>query len=192
GIGIFFNGILFFMISDTLPAAIQTPAFYMAMSFLIEMILVFCGNRASATFVSEQQQPGDESPSHYTCDDGHVVKSRGEALIDNWLYHQGIEHEYEKAIELSGKNRKFDWYLPDSDVYIEFWGYYGKEYHEKRKEKEAGYAAQGKKLVSITNSDLEDINTKVKKKLLDFIEESELAKPKRCFNCGAKLDDRYA
>ena len=45
--------------------------------------------------------------------------------------------------------------------------------------------------MSITNGDLEDINTRVRQKLLDFLDESDFGKPKRCSQCGAALDDRY-
>ena len=49
----------------------------------------------------------DESyEGHYTCDDGHIVKSKSERDIDNYLFEQGIPHAYERA------------FIPDSDPSI--------------------------------------------------------------------------
>ena len=53
--------------------------------------------------------------------DGHVVKSKGELIIDNFLHNQGINHIYEKTIKVHGNPIKYDWYLPDIDVYIEYY-----------------------------------------------------------------------
>ncbi|MEX2680064.1 MAG: hypothetical protein Q6373_000560, partial [Candidatus Sigynarchaeota archaeon] len=137
---------------------------------------------------------GEEKPSRYKCNDGHVVKSRAEALIDNWLDREGITHDYEPDLTLNGSKLKPDWYIPDADVYVEFWGFLArdnKKYDNHRTRKEELYARHNKKLVSITNNDLEDINTRVKQKLLNFLDESDFGKPKRCSQCGAELDERY-
>jgi hypothetical protein len=189
GAGIFINLLSLFLMQDALPGTLQTPAFYFPVSIVIEIALLFIIIKLPIKGSAGQQGP--EVPENYTCDDGHVVKSRGEALIDNWLSRQGINHDYEHAVTIAGTHMKYDWYLTDDDVYIEYWGFKSKEYQERRKEKEKAYLAGNKRLVSIENADLQDINNSVKKKLLGFLDEAEFAKPKRCFNCGAELDDRY-
>ena len=75
-----------------------------------------------------------EYESEFTCDDGHMVKSPYEKIIDNWLYQEGIQHAYEKKIDISkDKDIAPDFYIPElkdkegkvilKDIYIEFWGY---------------------------------------------------------------------
>ncbi len=66
-------------------------------------------------------------PSSYKCIDGHVVKSKGELIIDNFLHLNGIEHEYEKKIKVKGNPIKCDWYLPEHEIYMEYWGFFGKK-----------------------------------------------------------------
>ena len=64
------------------------------------------------------------------CADGHIVKSKSENLIDDYLYRKGIPHAYEKALPID-ENKDHDLhpdfclenYLgPNQDVYIEHWG----------------------------------------------------------------------
>ena len=75
-----------------------------------------------------------EYESEFTCDDGHMVKSPYEKIIDNWLYQEGIQHAYEKKIDISkDKDITPDFYIHElkdkegkvilKDIYIEFWGY---------------------------------------------------------------------
>jgi hypothetical protein len=194
GAGIFCNLLMFLMIQEALPAIVREPPFFTGIAVIIEPILGYGASRIAGYFVTEQEKASEEKPSRFTCDDGHVVKSRAEAMIDNWLDKQGITHEYEPSLTLSGNTVKPDWYLPDADVYVEFWGFLARDnqdYDKRRKHKEQLYAAGNKKLVGLVSIDLEDINTKVKKKLLGFLDEADFAKPKRCYNCGTALDDRY-
>ena len=67
----------------------------------------------------------------YTCEDGHIVKSKSEVLIDNYLSKHGISHAYEKEISY-GKNDNetlhpdfclIDYLGKDKPVYLEHWGY---------------------------------------------------------------------
>lgn len=191
GIGIFINLLSFFLISSYLPENLQTPAFYFPVSIVIEVFLLFIIIKLPFKSTTNHQEPEEGGSEKYSCDDGHIVKSRGEALLDNWLSHQGIKHNYEQDITIGGTHMKYDWYLPDDDVYIEYWGFYTKDYQERRQEKEKAYTLGHKKLVSIENKDLQDINNLVKNKLLGFLDEGVFSKPKRCFNCGAELDERY-
>lgn len=78
----------------------------------------------------------DEYESDRICEDGHVVKSKSEREIDNYLYSKNIRHAYEYAVSLNdGKTIYPDFYLPDADIYIEHWGY-GKENKQYTKAKE--------------------------------------------------------
>lgn len=73
----------------------------------------------------------DSYEGRYTCRDGHVVKSKSEREIDNYLWEKGIAHAYEKTLPY-GKEAKDvlhpDFWLPNflgekKHVYIEHWGY---------------------------------------------------------------------
>lgn len=73
----------------------------------------------------------EEYEGKYTCKDGHIVKSKSEREIDNYLFDHKIRHIYEKEISYSANEKDVlhpDFYLPDylgegKDVYIEHWGY---------------------------------------------------------------------
>jgi len=131
--------------------------------------------------------------SSFKCIDGHVVRSKGELIIDNHLHRLGIKHEYERTIRVRGNPIKYDWYLPKQDVYIEYWGFFGKEY-EKRKEEKLNLYRKGKlKLISIENEMFNDIFPKLEKELkkqhVNFKEIS--TSKKHCPGCGFELDNRF-
>ncbi len=73
----------------------------------------------------------EDYEGRYTCKDGHIVKSKSERDIDNYLYDHGIMHAYERELPYGANNNEVlhpDFYLPDylgqgKDVYIEHWGY---------------------------------------------------------------------
>lgn len=58
---------------------------------------------------------------------GEEVKSDGEQKIADFLARNGIRYEYEPLIEagiwiFTEKVSRPDFYLPDHDVYVEYWG----------------------------------------------------------------------
>lgn len=92
--------------------------------------------------------------------DGHVVRSNSELIIDLWLNYHSIKHDYESLIY---KNKKIvivsDFYLPDYDCYIEYWGLEGDSEYEKRKfEKIKIYNDLNLRLISIYNKDLNNLD----------------------------------
>lgn len=42
----------------------------------------------------------DSYEGKFTCTDGHIVKSKSEMIIDNWLFDHNIPHAYEKYFQL--------------------------------------------------------------------------------------------
>ncbi len=112
----------------------------------------------------------------YTCLDGHVVRSKGELIIDNYLHLLKIDHKYEKSIYIYGSKIKYDWYLPKYDVYIEYWGYGGKAYEKRKKEKLRLYKKAKLKLISIENYMFYDIYSEFDKLLKKFIDMKRLKK----------------
>lgn len=73
----------------------------------------------------------DSYEEKYTCKDGHVVKSKSEVLIDDYLFDHGIPHAYEKAVSIDANEAHDllpDFFLPKfgskhEDIYIEHWGF---------------------------------------------------------------------
>lgn len=104
-----------------------------------------------------------------TTKDKHQVRSRGELIIDNYLYDNKIRHFYEITLILNNKPVTPDFYLPDFDVYIEYWGYdensQDKEiadtYEQRKLEKIELYKQNNIKLIEIENKDFEDIYTEL-------------------------------
>lgn len=57
---------------------------------------------------------------------GEVVKSRGEQLIANWLFYNGVQYQYEAPYRVEtadAQHRQYqpDFYLADVDAYLEHW-----------------------------------------------------------------------
>lgn len=77
---------------------------------------------------SEFNKLDAEYQSDLVCDDGHLVKSPYEKIIDDWLYAENIKHAYEKKLDID-KDTDItpDFYIPEyngiKNIYIEFWGY---------------------------------------------------------------------
>ena len=128
----------------------------------------------------------------FKCLDGHVVKSKGELIIDNYLYHIGMDHKYENTLRIRGKIMKYDWYLPDFDIYIEYWGYFGKKYMDRKQEKLELYRKGKLKLISIEDIMLQDIDLNLQKELSKLIKSDQFFhNMKHCPNCGLSLDERF-
>jgi len=100
----------------------------------------------------------------------------------------GLAHKYEKTIKIKGEKVKYDWYLTDHDIYIEYWGFFGKEYLKRKQEKIHLYKRGKLKLVSVEDIMLADIYNNLEKELGKFIDLGGLRK--YCPNCGNELDGR--
>lgn len=55
-----------------------------------------------------------------------VVKSRGELIIANWLFYNGVNYQYEAPYKHETANAEYsqytpDFYFPEIDVYLEHW-----------------------------------------------------------------------
>lgn len=96
-----------------------------------------------------------------------VVKSRGEQLIANWLFYNGIQYVYEGPYEVDtadALHRQYrpDFYIPDAKAYLEHWAlddngeppteFAG--YKEGMEWKKQVHAANGTKLLETTVAEL--------------------------------------
>ena len=84
---------------------------------------------------------------------------------------------------------KYDWYLPKFKIYIEYWGYHGKNYMQRKEEKLRLYRKGKLKLISIEDIMLKDIYTNLEKELSKFIKKDVIKR--HCPNCGIELDKRF-
>lgn len=106
----------------------------------------------------------EQIPRSKKCVDGDLVRSIGEILIDNWLHSNNIKHQVEQKIPIP-QLKYCDWYLPDYDTYIEFWGDIHTKYPEARRVKERLYQKNKLKLVSIEIADIDNLDEILKYKL---------------------------
>lgn len=108
-------------------------------------------------------------PAPLRAQDGHMVRSRAEVLIDNWLYMQGIVHAYERRLPIE-EECYCDFYLPGGKgVYIEFWGRESDpKYRERKTVKQAIYAKHGLRLIELGDAEIERLDDVLPRMLLRF------------------------
>jgi len=103
----------------------------------------------------------------YKCDDGRKVRSKSEKIISDFLFKYGIRTVYEKAVYYYPNENETitlhpDFYLPDYDCYIEHNGVNSKSYKANKKKTEEMYKTLGYKVIVTTETDLSDIEAKLK------------------------------
>jgi hypothetical protein len=133
-------------------------------------------DRAAGVAAVRSSAPGDPSadfrakfPATFRTQDGHMVRSRAEVLIDNWLYMQGLVHAYERRLPIE-EECYCDFYLPGGKgVYIEFWGRESDPTYQKRKAvKQAIYAKYGLRLIELGAAEIERLDDVLPRMLLRF------------------------
>ncbi len=107
-------------------------------------------------------------PADYRCEDGHYVRSKSEMLIDNWLYSHGICHAYEKAVYSNIGSEQYicDFYVPNLDLYIEFWGLDSplhSQYQDKKYLKTNFYKTNNYKLIDLSDNEIMLLDDKLGK-----------------------------
>lgn len=99
--------------------------------------------------------------------DGTWVQSDGERLICEILDDEQIRYRYDERFRiLDGYAIRPDFYLPEFDVYIEYWGMDTADYKIGMLKKQQLYQQQGKRLVSLFPGD----RTRMREKLLGKLE----------------------
>ncbi|MBV2183253.1 MAG: hypothetical protein KUL88_01745 [Rhizobium sp.] len=110
----------------------------------------------------------EKYPATKRSNDGHMVRSRAEALIDNWLYEQRIAHAYERLVPIE-EPMYCDFYLPEIDVYIEFWGMENNpRYMERKQLKLRLYKDSGLRLIEIRDKDIDNLDDFLLQALIKF------------------------
>jgi len=169
--------------------------YFIFVGIILVLIFILIYYSAKKLIKKNKKSRKEDSTSKFKTLDGHIVRSKGELIIDNYLYILGFNHIYEKKIKILKNQVKCDWYLPDYDIYIEYWGFHGKKYLKRKKEKIKLYKKAKLKLISIENYMFSDIYTNLNKKIKRYINTKKLNYPevlkRYCFNCGIALDNRF-
>lgn len=119
------------------------------------------------------------------CKDGHIVKSKAEFMIDDYLYSHNIIHAYEKGLPYGATEKevlKPDFFLPnylgkEKHVYIEYWGFNENniQYTNTKKFKMDIYKKKHITLICVCEKDTHDIETSLDRKLnKEYIHENEI------------------
>ncbi|MHC1610827.1 MAG: hypothetical protein ACXQTW_04395, partial [Candidatus Methanospirareceae archaeon] len=115
----------------------------------------------------------------FRADDGHLLRSSHEVMIDNWFYHNGIQHEVERRVPVSSNRLMYcDWFLPkdpndpnSNDIYVEYWGLTNEEwYREARGVRERLYRQAHLDLRSIEPEDMRNLDEILRYKFRDILE----------------------
>jgi len=101
--------------------------------------------------------------------DGTVVQSEGERRVAEWLTAQGIAYRYDAKFRIIGEFQiRPDFYLPELDVYIEYWGLDTPQYKMSMYKKQTLYQQEGKRLISVYPADLPHLGALLASKLRMF------------------------
>lgn len=99
-----------------------------------------------------------------------AVQSRGEKRIGNWLSAKGIDYRYDDRMMMAGGERiRPDFYLPEFDLYIEYWGMDTPEYVANMRHKQILYQRERKKLISLSFRDFDRLEQLLKEKLSRYV-----------------------
>lgn len=100
--------------------------------------------------------------------DGHYVRSKGELIIDNWLYMNGVVHAYDRQLPIE-EDVLGDFYLPSGKVYLQYWGSdSGPVTVNDQQQIRAIYQAHQFSLIEIFPEDIEQLDDVLPVKLREF------------------------
>ncbi len=97
---------------------------------------------------------------------GTLVQSDGERLIADWLTAHHVAYRYDEKFRiLSGHAIRPDFYLPELDIYLEYWGMDTADYKIGMLKKQQLYQQEGKRLISIYPADKPRLDALLRAKL---------------------------
>jgi DNA-directed RNA polymerase subunit RPC12/RpoP len=100
---------------------------------------------------------------------GTLVQSDGEKRIAEWLTSHHIAYRYDERYRiLNGHAIRPDFYLPELDVYIEYWGMDTADYKIGMLKKQQLYQQESKRLISIYPPDKPRLDTVLRQKSVLF------------------------
>ena len=135
----------------------------------------YSGDSSSSTD-SNIQEFRQKYPARIRTTDGHMVRSRGELVIDNYLYYAGLAHGYERRLPVE-EEIYCDFYLHKNKICIEYWGLetdskndseYNKRYEERKKKKQEIYQKYKDRftLIELDNNQVDNLDDCLPQELL--------------------------
>lgn len=131
-------------------------------------------------FQRAKKLPADEKefrrafPAKRQTDDGHMVRSWGELVIDNWLFKQKICHGYERKLRIP-ENIFCDFFIPLSGneeyLYVEYWGRKDEKYKKRKEIKIKIYKKHNFPLVELTPKSLDKLDDVMPQKLRRYMKD---------------------
>ena len=109
----------------------------------------------------------EKYPRKYRTQDGHYVRTKSETILDDWLYHHLIVHAYERKVPIT-EDMYSDFYIPQGQCYVEYWGLEDEEYSKRKDKKKALYSRYELNLVELAKNDIENIDDILPRKLIKF------------------------
>ena len=129
----------------------------------------YIGGQSESADAERASGPDDfrgKFPAKHRAQDGHMVRSKAEILIDNWLYMAGIVHAYERKLPVE-ENVYCDFYIPAGKVYIEYWGLDDQpQYRARREEKLEVYRRHGFALIELRDEQVMNLDDHLPRELL--------------------------
>jgi hypothetical protein len=127
----------------------------------------FCNNCFDEVFMDRRNfETKVELQKNIRTKEGTWVQSDGERMIAEILSSNKICYRYDERFRiLNGYAIRPDFYLPEFDVYVEYWGMDTADYKIGMLKKQQLYQQQGKKLVSLYPADKPRISEILLKKL---------------------------
>jgi len=130
--------------------------------------------KKSNTYKSSEIEAEEENfrlkyKATFRAEDGHFVRSKAEQIIDNWLYHKGIIHAYERRVPIE-EEVYCDFFIPiGQKVWIEFWGLEEEKYIKRKEMKQKFYKIHKKNLIELNDKDIENLDDMLPVKLRPFL-----------------------
>jgi len=136
---------------------------------LIETIEQLKGhNKEPSSLEETKKEFRDKFKATHRTTDGHMVRSKAEMLIDNWLYMAEIVHAYERKLPIE-EDVYSDFYIPAGKVYIEYWGLEDQpKYLDRKKKKIEIYKKYGFNLIELKDYEVQNLDDHLPKLLLKY------------------------
>ena len=131
---------------------------------------IFCDRCFDETFLARRNfETQVELNKTIEARDGTVVQSGGERRISEWLTAHGFAYRYDAKYRIIGEFQiRPDFYLPEMDVYVEYWGMDTPQYKMSMYKKQTLYQQEGKRLISVYPKDLPSLDHLLSSKLRHF------------------------
>ena len=131
---------------------------------------VYCDACFNAVFIERRNfEAKVQNQKTILTQDRTVVQTNGERRIADWLTQHGIVFRYDDKFQIiHGFAIRPDFYLPELDVYVEYWGMDTTDYKIGMLHKQRLYQQQGKRLISVYPDNLPSLDRYLMQKLAAY------------------------